>query len=199
MPSTPSAPPTRARFRLPSTGSAWMICCESTRSKLSGILNGVDYEEWNPETGPYQVAHYSARDLSGKLASKKALLAEMGLPPNTEPPADRNRVALRRSKRIRAAGRHRRLAGGSGCGDGGARLRAEEIRGHVPAACRIAAGEVRGADRLRRRAVASHRGRGRHVPDAVAIRTVRAQPDLQPALRNRADCPGHRWFGRYGG
>ncbi len=54
--------------------------------KLSGILNGVDYEEWNPETGPYQVAHFSARDLSGKLACKKALLAEMGLPPNTRRP-----------------------------------------------------------------------------------------------------------------
>jgi starch synthase len=46
----------------------------------------VDYEEWNPETGPYQVAHYSARDLSGKLASKKALLAEVGLPPNVDRP-----------------------------------------------------------------------------------------------------------------
>jgi starch synthase len=54
--------------------------------KLSGILNGVDYEEWNPETGPHQVVHYSARDLSGKLASKKALLAEMGLPPDAERP-----------------------------------------------------------------------------------------------------------------
>jgi starch synthase len=54
--------------------------------KLSGILNGVDYEEWNPETGPYQVAHFSARDLSGKLASKKALLAEVGLPPHTRRP-----------------------------------------------------------------------------------------------------------------
>jgi starch synthase len=54
--------------------------------KLSGILNGVDYEEWNPETGPFQVAHYSAGDLSGKLASKIALLAEVGLPPNTARP-----------------------------------------------------------------------------------------------------------------
>jgi len=54
--------------------------------KLSGILNGVDYEEWNPETGPFQEAHYSANDLSGKLASKKALLAEMGLPPDTRRP-----------------------------------------------------------------------------------------------------------------
>jgi len=54
--------------------------------KLSGILNGVDYEEWNPETGPYQAAPYSASDLSGKLASKKALLAEMGLPSDTSRP-----------------------------------------------------------------------------------------------------------------
>ncbi len=54
--------------------------------KLSGILNGVDYDEWNPETGPYQVARYSVSDLSGKLASKKALLAEVGLPPNTQRP-----------------------------------------------------------------------------------------------------------------
>jgi starch synthase len=54
--------------------------------KLSGILNGVDYEDWNPETGSYQVAHFSARDLSGKLACKKALLAEVGLPPNTRRP-----------------------------------------------------------------------------------------------------------------
>ena len=54
--------------------------------KLSGILNGVDYEDWNPATGPYQAAHYSARDLSGKLASKKALLVEMGLPPDTSRP-----------------------------------------------------------------------------------------------------------------
>ena len=54
--------------------------------KLSGILNGVDYDEWNPETGPHQVAHYSARDLSGKSESKKALLEEMGLPPNTARP-----------------------------------------------------------------------------------------------------------------
>jgi starch synthase len=55
-------------------------------AKLSGILNGVDYDEWNPETGPYNVAPFSARDLTGKLAAKRALLAEMGLPPNLQRP-----------------------------------------------------------------------------------------------------------------
>jgi starch synthase len=49
-------------------------------SKLSGILNGVDYDEWNPETDPHLAANYSARDLSGKRACKVALLDEMGLP-----------------------------------------------------------------------------------------------------------------------
>src|SRR5581483_7032861 len=43
-------------------------------------------DEWNPETGPYQVAHYSAHDLAGKLACKNALLTEVGLPPNLERP-----------------------------------------------------------------------------------------------------------------
>jgi len=55
-------------------------------NKLSGILNGVDYEEWNPETGPHQVAPYSARYPSGKLVCKKVLLEEMGLPPKMKRP-----------------------------------------------------------------------------------------------------------------
>jgi len=55
-------------------------------NKLSGILNGVDYEEWNPETGPHQVAPYSARYPSGKLVCKRALLEEMGLPPEMKRP-----------------------------------------------------------------------------------------------------------------
>ena len=76
----------RARFRRPNTASAWTACCASHAGKLSGILNGVDYEEWNPETGPHQVAPYSARDPSGKLVCKRALLEEMGLPPNRKRP-----------------------------------------------------------------------------------------------------------------
>ena len=36
------------------------------------------------------------------------------------------------------------------------------------------------------------RGRLRHVPDAVALRAVRPQPDVQPALRHRADRPQDR-------
>ena len=47
---------------------------------LHGILNGVDYAEWSPETDPYIPVRYSADDLSGKSVCKQELLAEYGLP-----------------------------------------------------------------------------------------------------------------------
>jgi starch synthase len=46
---------------------------------LTGILNGVDYEEWNPQTDKFIAAHYSAEDLSGKRECKQDLLASFGL------------------------------------------------------------------------------------------------------------------------
>ena len=48
---------------------------------LSGILNGVDYREWNPETDPHIPAHYGPEDLAGKRECKRRLLVELGLPP----------------------------------------------------------------------------------------------------------------------
>lgn len=48
-------------------------------SDLFGILNGVDYEAWNPETDPYIVARYTSRDISGKLRCKQDLIEELGL------------------------------------------------------------------------------------------------------------------------
>ena len=44
-----------------------------------GILNGVDYAEWNPETDPLIPANYSAEDLAGKATCKQQLQAELGL------------------------------------------------------------------------------------------------------------------------
>jgi starch synthase len=53
----------------------------SRGSDLSGILNGVDYAQWSPETDPYLAANYSAKDLSGKRICKRELLREFGLDP----------------------------------------------------------------------------------------------------------------------
>jgi len=46
---------------------------------LIGILNGVDYSKWNPETDTAIPANYSAADLSGKAVCKRELLREFGL------------------------------------------------------------------------------------------------------------------------
>jgi starch synthase len=51
---------------------------------LSGIINGIDYSEWNPETDPLIPAHYSAEDLAGKETCKKELLSAFGLKPIPE-------------------------------------------------------------------------------------------------------------------
>lgn len=47
---------------------------------LYGILNGVDYSEWNPAHDSYLPATYTEDDLSGKLACKRALQKRFGLP-----------------------------------------------------------------------------------------------------------------------
>jgi starch synthase len=44
-----------------------------------GILNGVDYREWDPRHDPHLKDHFAPDDLSGKLANKRGLLREGGL------------------------------------------------------------------------------------------------------------------------
>ena len=44
-----------------------------------GILNGIDYNVWNPETDKHIPYNYSLKDLSGKLGDKKELLKQFGL------------------------------------------------------------------------------------------------------------------------
>ena len=46
---------------------------------LSGIFNGVDYQEWSPETDPFIPAHFSRKDLKGKAEDKAALMEAFGL------------------------------------------------------------------------------------------------------------------------
>jgi starch synthase len=50
------------------------------RNALTGILNGVDYGEWSPDSDAFIAARYSADDLTGKAACKADLQAVAGLP-----------------------------------------------------------------------------------------------------------------------
>jgi starch synthase len=47
--------------------------------KVTGILNGIDVEEWNPATDPLLATHYDARSLDEKLGNKRALTSELCL------------------------------------------------------------------------------------------------------------------------
>ena len=48
--------------------------------RLVGILNGVDYSIWSPETDTLIAQNYSAQNLDGKKACKKDLLNAFKLP-----------------------------------------------------------------------------------------------------------------------
>ena len=46
---------------------------------VTGILNGVDYDEWSPQTDKFIASKYSPQDLSGKLKCKQDLLNAYGV------------------------------------------------------------------------------------------------------------------------
>ncbi|SHH33211.1 glycogen synthase [Thermosipho atlanticus] len=49
-------------------------------SDLYGILNGIDYEEYNPETDSRIYVNYSLREIEKKYENKQKLQEELGLP-----------------------------------------------------------------------------------------------------------------------
>ncbi len=54
--------------------------------KLSGILNGIDVEDWDPATDPHLASSYEAERMNGKALSKRALLKELNLPHSAKTP-----------------------------------------------------------------------------------------------------------------
>jgi starch synthase len=73
--------PSYAReIQTPEFGFGLDGCLRDRSSVLTGILNGADYADWNPQTDPFIPAHYSSEDLTGKATCKRLLLEEFALP-----------------------------------------------------------------------------------------------------------------------
>lgn len=58
----------------------------SRRKAVLGILNGIDYDIWNPRTDTHLETTYDAADLEGKRANKAALQKAFGFDPHPEIP-----------------------------------------------------------------------------------------------------------------
>lgn len=74
--------PTYAReITGPEMGEGLDGVLRSRGAALSGVLNGIDEDVWDPASDPGIARAYSAQDASGKPACRDALLAELGLEP----------------------------------------------------------------------------------------------------------------------
>jgi starch synthase len=79
--------PTYAReIQTPEYGYGLEGLLRQRASRVHGILNGADYEEWNPEIDPHIAVKFSAANLSGKARVKQALLEEYNLPADVSRP-----------------------------------------------------------------------------------------------------------------
>lgn len=73
--------PSYAReIQTPAHGVGFDGILRSRAERLSGILNGIDTQQWNPATDPLLPTHFSRDDLAGKAACKAALQVRAGLP-----------------------------------------------------------------------------------------------------------------------
>jgi starch synthase len=66
-------------IRTPEGGHGLDADLRARGPRVQGILNGVDYDEWNPATDRYLPYRYDASDLSGKARNKRALLELLNL------------------------------------------------------------------------------------------------------------------------
>jgi starch synthase len=73
--------PSYAReIQMPEYGCGLDGILSKRADRLFGVLNGVDYDEWNPETDSYIAANYTSADPAGKAVCKADLLKQFGLP-----------------------------------------------------------------------------------------------------------------------
>ena len=79
--------PTYAReIRTPEYGFGLHEILAARSASLTGILNGVDYDEWSPERDRHIPYRYSAETLHDKESNKRSLLERLGVAEGPEGP-----------------------------------------------------------------------------------------------------------------
>jgi starch synthase len=75
-----------AEIRTPAWGMGLDGLLRGRGADVSGILNGLDIEEWNPATDPHLAARYDAGSIAQRAINKAELQARMGLAIEAETP-----------------------------------------------------------------------------------------------------------------
>ena len=83
---TTVSPTYAEEIQTPEFGNGLDGALRERSADLRGILNGVDYAEWDPATDGNLAAHYNPLDLSGKRDCRKDLLHAFGLDVPEETP-----------------------------------------------------------------------------------------------------------------
>jgi starch synthase len=71
---------------LPEYGMGLDALLRYRQNDLMGIVNGLDYDEWNPATDPYLPVNFSAENLNKRIFNKYALQRVAGFPVDENTP-----------------------------------------------------------------------------------------------------------------
>ena len=162
-------------------------CSGSASGDLIGILNGIDYDQWDPCRDPFLPVPYDASHLEGKSAAKRAVLEAFGLPTRE---GERRRPLVGMISRLvdqKGFDLVAELADTLPTLDasfvllGTGEERYERLWQEL---ARLLSGSDCRAHRLRRSARAPDRGRRGPVSDAFTLRTLWTEPDVQPSVRH---------------
>lgn len=75
---TTVSPTYAGEIQTPLLGAGLDGILRARSTAFTGILNGIDEDEWNPATDGHLTTHFSAEHIGGKLAARRALAQEAG-------------------------------------------------------------------------------------------------------------------------